>query len=121
MLLRASGQREGKQYDLASVTDSHRESGVEYGHYLVQLTDAVIKYDWLALPRVRREAEMLLGEQAVVDALVVAAAFNGITRVADATGIPLDENTEKVTLEMRQLTGIEHFSYAAKSERYDPQ
>ena len=55
-----------------------------------------------------------MGEQQAVDALVVASAFNGITRVADATGIPLDENTADTTVEMRDAVGLDAFDYAAK-------
>ena len=60
-----------------------------------------------------------MGENAMVDALTVAAGFNGITRVADATGIPLDPTTQEVTGSMRAETGIDAFDYAAKSARYD--
>ena len=44
--------------------------------------------------------------------------LNGITRVADATGIPLDEHTAATTVEMRNATGIDQFDYAEKSARY---
>ncbi len=59
-----------------------------------------------------------MGEQAVVDTLVVASAFNGITRVADATGIPLDDSTLQATTQLRNDTGIDQFEYAVKSARY---
>ena len=60
-----------------------------------------------------------MGIQPMVDALTVAAAFNGITRVADSTGIPLDENTLETTGEMREQTGIDRFNYDEKSAQYD--
>ena len=61
-----------------------------------------------------------MGAQETTDALVVAAAFNGITRVADATGIPLDETTATTTVELRASTGIDSFDYTEKSVRYAP-
>jgi len=60
-----------------------------------------------------------LGAQACADVLTVAAAFNGITRVADATGIPLDHNTVDATAGMRSDVGIDAFDYQAKSRRYE--
>jgi len=60
-----------------------------------------------------------MGAQQCIDALTVAAAFNGITRVADATGIPLDHNTDGSTAALRSATGIDEFHYSAKTARYD--
>lgn len=82
------------------------------------LTEHAIRGEWADLGGVRTAAARAMGEQAMVDALTVAAAFNGITRVADATGIPLDESTARTTQAMRQATGIQQFDYARKSERY---
>ena len=87
MLLRASGQQEDKEYELSSVTSEHQRSGVVNEDHLRALTEASILGDWLALPTIRERAEKAMGIQNTVDALVVASAFNGITRVADATGI----------------------------------
>ena len=60
-----------------------------------------------------------MSAQQVTDALVVASAFNGITRVADATGIPLTPIPQKQQSEMREQTGIQRFDYTEKSARYD--
>ncbi len=119
MLLRASSQLDQKDYDLQSVTDAHTDPGVAHGEHLRALTEATIRGDWLNLGPIRRRAEAAMGERCAVDALVVAAAFNGITRVADATGVPLDDNTAATTVSMRAETGIDDFAYAAKSARYD--
>ena len=83
-----------------------------------ELTEAAIHSNWAALAEVRQRAHVRMGPQAVTDALVVAAAFNGITRVADATGTPLDPSTHEVTASMRQETGIEQFDYTQKTGRY---
>ena len=58
-------------------------------------------------------------KQQETDALVVAAAFNGFTRVADATGVPLDPHTAEKTVEMRKQADIHRFRYTEKSTRYD--
>ncbi len=118
MLLRASGERDQQHYNLNSVTSEDADSGVDHGPWLRALTEAAITGDWLALAEIRPRAEQAMGTQAVVDALTVAAAFNGITRVADSTGIPLDKNTATQTVELREDTGIQRFDYAEKSTRY---
>ncbi len=119
MLLRASSQHDQADYNLQSVTDEHLNPGVAHGEHLRALTEATIRGDWLSLPQIRQRAAAAMGEQSAVDALVVAAAFNGITRVADATGVPLDDNTAATTGSLRAETGIDDFAYAAKSARYD--
>ncbi len=118
MLLRASGQQEQTEYDLNTVTRNQGDPGVRHGNHLRALTEAAIRGQWIELQDIRNKAEADMGAQLVVDALVVAAAFNGITRVADATGIPLDTNTANVTAEMRDSTGIAKFAYTEKSARY---
>ena len=83
------------------------------------MSDTAIHGDWAKLKVLRAQAAKTLGAQQMTDALVVAAAFNGITRVADATGIPLDPHTAATTAQMREQTGIQRFSYLEKSARYD--
>lgn len=118
MLLGASGKQENQEFNLNAVTDDEASSGLTHDRWLRALTEAAINRDWLTLAEIRPEAEADMGVQQVVDTLTVAAAFNGITRVADATGIPLDESTAQATQNMRQATGIEAFNYTSKSERY---
>lgn len=118
MLLRASGQFENGNYDVNSVTSDDLDPGVPHGRWLRALTEAAIRGDWLTLAEVRPQAEADMGVQPTLDTLTVAAAFNGITRVADATGIPLDQNTADTTTEMREETGIQRFEYGEKSARY---
>ena len=96
---------------LASLTAAQTSTGVTFEDELRGLTDAAIHGDWAKLKVLRAQAAKTLGAQQMTDALVVAAAFNGITRVADATGIPLDPHTAATTQQMREQTGIQRFSY----------
>ena len=118
MLLRASGEQEGTEYDLIAATNSTGDAGVAHASLLRELTEAAIENRWDDLEEVRARATAEMGEQETVDALTVAAAFNGITRVADATGIPLDEHTAATTIELREVAGINQFDYTEKSARY---
>lgn len=118
MLLRASGEQTGDEYTVAAVTDTTLDAGVDHAELLLQLTDATVQGRWDDLEALRSRGRLELGHQETVDVLTVAAAFNGITRVADATGIPLDETTAATTVVLRASTGIDEFDYDRKSDRY---
>ena len=119
MLLSLSGDKTGKEYNLNAVNTPSGLAGVEDEHWLRLITELTMTKEWEQLSQTREEAAQIIGEQKVVDTVVVASAFNGITRVADATGIPLDVDTEKNTAQMRTDTGIQSFNYDEKSARYN--
>lgn len=58
---------------------------------LIDFAEAAIEGDDGRLATARQGLSELLGAEAVVDAAAVIAAFNMNDRIADATGIPLDE------------------------------
>ena len=119
MLLSLSGDKTGNEYNLNAVNTPSGLAGVEDEHWIRLITELTMTKEWEQLSQTREEAAQIIGEQKVVDTLVVASAFNGITRVADATGIPLDLDTEKNTAQMRTDTGIQSFNYDEKSARYN--
>ncbi len=80
----------------------------------MRLAEAVARWRWHEVAQLRAEGIELMGEQPTSDAILVASGFNGITRVADAIGIRLDEATEDATTEMRILTGIDDYAPAEK-------
>ena len=51
-----------------------------------------------------------LGADAVVDSAGVAGLFNGIDRIADATGAPLEADKAEATAELRAEIGIDAFA-----------
>ena len=55
----------------------------------------------------------------MTDALIVAAAFNGITRVADATGIPLDPTQRQQHSRCASKLVSSALATLQKSARYD--
>lgn len=119
MLLRESSVQDGGDVDLLAVTDAARASGLARGAHLNALVEACIRSQWDRLDEICGSAQIAMGTDAVRDALIVAAGFNGITRVADATGIPLDPATASATSQLRRDSGIDRFDYTAKSARYD--
>ena len=67
-----------------------------HGGTLLAFADAVLGGDETALARVGEAVRSAVGESGLSDAAGVIGGFDGITRIADATGIPLEP--EKVEL-----------------------
>lgn len=118
MLLRRSGLETQSEFNLNAVTDSSQQSGVENETILRSLVTAFINGNWSEFALIRTEATEVLGLQHTMDALTVACGFNGITRVANATGIPLDPETERVSRDFRCSTGIDQYDEEVKSQKY---
>ena len=117
-MLRVSSQNEGFNANLNAVTDLVEDPGVEHSEILRNLTEATINMKWNDLATYRTDAVEILGTQSTVDALAVACGFNGITRVADATGIPIDHYEDEIGRDVRSNIGLDSFDYSSKSARY---
>ena len=61
------------------------------------------------LAQARSAVAAALGQAAMIDAAAVVAGFNGITRIADATGIPLEPAKAEETQPWRATLGIDRF------------
>jgi hypothetical protein len=95
----------GTEVDLAPVRgDAAGDSAIAHAKELVAFVDAVMGDDPEPLRRARAALEAVLGVRGVVDTSAVIAMFNVVDRVADAIGIPLDDNP---TREMRETVGKE--------------
>ena len=89
-MLRASIEQTGAEYGLGGVI-GEGDGGIPDGSLLIEFAEAVLGTDARRLNRARERLLETLGPAALVDAAGVAATFNGIDRVADATGTPIDE------------------------------
>jgi hypothetical protein len=108
--LRESGQQRGETFELATVTrDAEGDSGVRHGEYLLGLTEAVVGRDHLAVVGLAAKGVERLGDEGFVRAIAVAAGFDGINRVADAIGVPLDERFDALERTFWDETGIGRF------------
>ena len=76
--------------DIVAGRENTREE-VPQANELIEFAEAATMRDDRRLAAARNTLADLLGEEAVVDSAAVIAAFNMNTRIADATGIPLDE------------------------------
>ena len=111
VLLRASGEETGEAYDLSAIHgDGSDGGGVAAGVELLAFADALLGSDDAALTRARENLRQAVGDEGLVDAAGVAATFNAIDRIADATGIPLEEAKAKISADFRAELGIDAYA-----------
>ena len=112
-LLRASGEYTGDDYDLSAVLgDSGKDTGIPHADVLIRFAETAIAYDDDATAAAREAAIGQMGEAALVDAAAIAANFDAIDRVADAIGIPLEEEKAAISADFREELGIDNFGRA---------
>jgi hypothetical protein len=110
VLLRGSGDFSGHGYDFSVVMDGSGDGGVPQGKLLMDFGAAVVGNDDGALAACRDAVRRALGEEALADAAGVAAIFNAVVRIADATGIPLEDAKAVASQAVRAETGIDNFA-----------
>lgn len=119
MMLRASSEANGQTVDLHAVVDGARTtSGVAGEAELLALVEAALTEDQAsALPQVRDRVAGQLGPAALVDAAAVIGNFQRMTRIADGTGIPLDDAVAAMTVDIREDLGLNAFGSAQYTPR----
>jgi len=90
-LLRASGKHVGEQFDLEAIVDSSIDSGVPHGDLLCEFVEAALSDDPERLNRARGTVLGTLGRKALVDAAGAIASFNAVVKVADGSGIVVED------------------------------
>ncbi len=111
ILLRASGEETGEAYDLSAIHgDGSDGGGVAAGTELLAFADALLGGDDAALDRARASLRQAVGDAGLVDAAGVAATFNAIDRIADATGIPLEEQKAAISANFRAALAIDSYA-----------
>lgn len=116
MLLRASGAMTGTAVELTAVNGGREDdAGVAHGAKLVAFTEAVMRGDDAAIVRERQGLRAVLGPEAFVDVAAVIGSFNVVDRIADATGIPLDDTLGAATEDVRRELGLARFASAANT------
>ena len=103
----------GQAVDLAAVNgDRAHDPGVAHGTRLLAFTEAVMREGEVDLERERRALRALISPEAFVDVAAVIGSFNVVDRIADATGIPLDEALDAPSAELRRELGLTRFGSA---------
>jgi hypothetical protein len=117
MLLRASGAQTEDTFNLQVITQgtSATPSGVPHGETLLAFAEAVVGEDAVVLASARQRVLEELGPAALVDAAAIASNFERMVRIADATGIPLDDIVYKNTADERKALRLDQFGSAANT------
>ena len=108
-LLRASGEFNNTTYQLGAVMHRDGFVGVAAGDELIAFAEAAVRRDDDAILRSRASIIHALGMAAMLDAAAVIGGFEGITRIADATGIPLEPEKANKTADFRTALAIDRF------------
>ncbi len=90
------------------------DGGVAHGADLIRFATAVLGDDAAELAAARTAVADTMGGAALTDTAAVAALFNAIDRVADATGIPLEDEKAAATADFRTAIGIDDFAAASE-------
>ena len=103
---------------MSAVAGDCRETGIESGELISELATSLVTRNFPKLSDDRARGIEEMGLTSTIDVLSVASGFNGITRVANATGIPLDTFVETNTVSMRQEMDIDRFDEDQKLQRF---
>lgn len=91
MLLGRSGASKGMEVGYEAVNGSELgDGGVEHGALLARLVEAMWEGDPARTAEARTAVAEAAGADVMVDAVAVSANFHMMTRIADATGTPMD-------------------------------
>ena len=113
-MLRESINTSGQSYEFKAVTGmTGTDSDIPEADLLADFAEAVVNRDEAEMSRLRNAIIDKLGEAELVDAAAIAAAFHGFVRVADSTGIPVDEARDDATKDIRAEIGIDAFEVTA--------
>ena len=113
MALRGSAKNSGTQIRLEAVLGQHAEDcGIDNAAALIGFVEALLERDATALAQARTVLAGEIGTDGMIDAAAVAANFQRMVRIADATGIPVDAQVLDMTRDIQELLELRKFPSA---------
>ena len=102
---------------MSGVNGAFREGdgGIAHGALLLAFTDAVMGEGDEGLGRARQALRKSLSDAAFVDTCATIGAFNVVDRIADATGIPLDDMMRSMSEAVREELDLARFASSANT------
>jgi hypothetical protein len=113
-MLRASVEAKQGEVDLRAISEGAKDDSVGVAHAaeLTAFAEAALGSDAAALAVARDALRAKAGSAALVDAAGVIGNFERMTRIADATGIPLDGASELASSDFRDELGLGAYASA---------
>ena len=113
-MLRVSANATNTEIDLQSVVgdEAAAAQGIPYGTELMRFAEALAQRDDAGLTSCREALRAKAGDAVLVDAAGVAANFQRMVRIADSTGIPVDDMQNELGQEVREKLALERFHSA---------
>ena len=113
MALRVSAQISRENVDLEGIVAGQAvDTGIRGGKALLAFAETGLGDDAEAIAAARLRVREELGERAMVDAAGIIANFQRMVRIADGTGIALDDQLVAVTADLRDQLGINAYPTA---------
>ncbi len=116
-----SGEANGLTIDLDGALDADQigDVGVPASPELLAFTNAV-ELGRADIDETRAALAAVIGDEATTEAAAIIAIFNGLVRVADGTGIQLDDGVFNASIADRESLDINRFAGAANSADLQP-
>jgi hypothetical protein len=108
-LLRASGRHSGQDFSLEAAMRGDPGSDVPHGGLLLAFADAAVNGHDTVLARAREAVRLTVGDAGLSDAAAVIGGFDGISRIADAIGIPLEPEKAELAVDFFDELDIGRF------------
>jgi len=112
MMLRASAQATNSEFELTSLAGEKADGTVPHQDLLLEFAEAVVLRQEQAAADLRPRLIEALGPAGYFDACSAVAGFHGFTRVADASGIQLDERYLADAENVKSQTGVREYASA---------
>ena len=118
MALRESAKNAGEAVNLRAVLGEDPDAcGIDNARALISFVEAFINRDAAALAQARTVLVGEIGTDGMIDAAAVAANFQRMVRIADATGIPMDAQANAMTQDIQDLLELRRYPSARNTPK----
>lgn len=113
-MLRASVEMHGEEVELTGIVAGAdaMDTRIPAGAQLIRFADSIVLGSGEELNQARKALHAAMGHEAVADAAGVTGFFECVNRIADCTGLPLDDFAVATSKEIRDELGLNSFSSA---------